>query len=75
MHCHIGISLTSPSRRLCVSPYIWSGIDPSPDGLWLGSGLGGLGSYFHTHMYARQGCQVCSFVRVASGVVESERVV
>ena len=35
----------------------------------------GRGTYFHTHMHARQGCQACGLVRVASGLVESERVV
>ena len=33
------------------------------------------GAYFHTHIHARQGCQACGLVRVASGLVERERVV
>ena len=33
------------------------------------------GTYFHTHMHARQGCQACSLIWVASSLVVSERVV
>ena len=34
-----------------------------------------MGTYFHTHTHARSGCQAWGSVRVASGLVESERVV
>ena len=38
----------------------------------VGLGLGG--TYSHTHMHARQGCQVCGLVRVANGLVQNDRV-
>ena len=31
------------------------------------------GTYFHTHMHARQGCQAYSLMRVARYLVKSER--